>query len=63
MKAKTHSSAKKRFRVTGGGKIKMKPRGRRHLLVNKSANNKRHLAKTTYVHSANLYQTERLLGL
>lgn len=63
MKTKVHSSAKKRFRVTGGGKVKYKPRGRRHLLVNKASKRKRHLGKTRYVHSANMYQTERLLGL
>jgi large subunit ribosomal protein L35 len=63
VKLKTHSSAKKRFRVTGSGKIKRKPQGRRHLLVNKAAKRKRHLSKTAYVSSANMYQTKRLLEL
>ncbi len=63
MKVKIHASAKKRFRVTGGGQIKHKKKGRRHLLVNKASKRKRHLGKTAYVHSANMYQTERLLGL
>ena len=32
-KLKNHSGAKKRFRVTGSGKIKYKKAGQRHLLT------------------------------
>lgn len=35
-KMKTHSSAKKRFRVTGKGKIKHFQAGKRHLLRKRS---------------------------
>lgn len=63
MKMKTHSGAKKRFRVTGGGKIKRKQQARRHLLENKSAKRKRNLCPTAYVHEANQYQVERQLVL
>jgi large subunit ribosomal protein L35 len=61
MKAKTHSGAKKRMRVLPSGKVKRKKVGRRHRLISENHNPKRHLAKGTYVHSANMLQTSRLL--
>lgn len=61
MKQKTHSGAKKRLRVTGGGKVKRRKANLRHLLECKSSNRKRHLGKMTYVHSASEYQVSRLL--
>ena len=63
MKQKTHSGAKKRFRVTGGGKIKRGKANLRHLLENKSSKRKRQLGATAYVDSANMYQVSRQLGL
>ena len=61
MKQKTHSGAKKRFRVTGKGKIKRGQARMRHLLANKSSKRKRHLGSPAYVHSANEYQITRCL--
>jgi large subunit ribosomal protein L35 len=61
VKQKTHSGAKKRFRVTGSGKIKRGKRGMRHLLSNKSSKRKRHLGTDTYVSTANEYQVTRCL--
>jgi large subunit ribosomal protein L35 len=61
MKQKTNSGAKKRFRVTGSGKIKRGKRGMRHLLSSKSSKRKRHLGTATYVHSSNEYQVTRCL--
>jgi len=59
---KTHSGAKKRFRVKGGGKkIKRGQARMRHLLSNKSSKRKRHLGSPAYVHSANEYQITRCL--
>ncbi len=43
MKQKTHSGAKKRFRVTRKGKVRTKRRNRNHLLEKKSAARKRRL--------------------
>lgn len=62
MKLKTHSGAKKRFRVTGGDKIKRKQQGLRHILVNKSSKRKRQLGPKKYVDSANMYQITRMLA-
>jgi large subunit ribosomal protein L35 len=61
MKMKTHSGAKKRFRVTGSGKIKRNKQGMRHLLSSKSSNRKRALGVATYVNPANEYQVTRCL--
>lgn len=61
MKQKTHSGAKKRFRVKGAGKIKRGQARMRHLLSNKSSGRKRHLGSPAYVHSANEYQVTRCL--
>lgn len=44
MKQKTHSGAKKRFRVTRNGKVLSRNRNRAHLLEKKSASRKRRLA-------------------
>ncbi|HMN69904.1 MAG TPA: 50S ribosomal protein L35 [Bdellovibrionales bacterium] len=61
MKQKTHSGAKKRFRVKGGGKIKRGQARMRHLLSNKSSKRKRHLGGEAYVNDANEYQIIRCL--
>lgn len=44
-KVKTHSGAKKRFKVTATGKIKYKHAGQRHLLTGMSSNRTRRLRK------------------
>ena len=40
-KLKTHSGAKKRFRVTASGKVMHQTQGRRHLLIGMSASRRR----------------------
>jgi large subunit ribosomal protein L35 len=40
-KLKTHSGAKKRFKVTKSGKITSKKQGNNHLLTNKGKTNKK----------------------
>jgi large subunit ribosomal protein L35 len=61
MKQKTHSGAKKRLRVTGGGRVKRGQANLRHLLENKSSGRKRHLGEVVYINTASAYQVERLL--
>jgi large subunit ribosomal protein L35 len=51
-KMKTKSSAKKRFKVTGSGKIKRKHAYKSHILTKKSTKRKRHLRGTTSVHAS-----------
>ena len=48
-KMKTKSSAKKRFRVLGSGKIKRAHAYKRHMLIKKSKKAKRHLRGTLVV--------------
>lgn len=48
-KMKSHSGAKKRFRLKPGGKIKRKKQGLRHILSNKSSKRKRHLGIMDHV--------------
>ena len=42
-KAKTHSGASKRFRVTGSGKVVRQKAGKRHLLEHKASKRTRRL--------------------
>ncbi|MEG1602771.1 MAG: 50S ribosomal protein L35 [Cloacibacillus sp.] len=44
-KMKTHSATKKRFTVTGSGKVSFKKSGRGHLLISKNAKRLRALKK------------------
>jgi large subunit ribosomal protein L35 len=51
-KIKSHSGAKKRFKITAGGKVKHKKAGLRHLLTDMSANRGRRLKKLEIVTGA-----------
>ncbi len=60
-KMKTHSSAKKRFTVTGSGKVKRNRARMRHLMRKKTTKAKRHLRDGVVVHQADHKRLERLL--
>ena len=62
-KVKTNAASKKRFALTGTGKIKRKHAYHRHILTKKSKNRKRNLDHTTLVASANEKQVKDLLNL
>lgn len=49
---KTKSSAKKRFKVTGSGKIKRKQAFKNHILTKKSKKRKLSLTHSTIVHKS-----------
>jgi len=51
-KMKTHSSSKKRFKVTKSGKIKRRKAYKSHLLNGKSRKRKRDLRQATLVSTA-----------
>lgn len=51
-KMKTTSSAKKRFKLTGSGKIKRKHAFKSHILTKKETKRKRNLTQATLVHKA-----------
>ena len=62
MSLKTHSGAKKRLKLTRGGKIKRKKAGLRHLLTfSKAKGQKRKLRKAGYVSDADAHHMKRLL--
>ncbi|SEA44074.1 large subunit ribosomal protein L35 [Bowdeniella nasicola] len=61
-KNKTHSGAKKRFRVTGSGKIMHERRNKRHLLEHKPTKRKRRLSKDVVLAKAETKTVKRLLG-
>ena len=62
-KVKTNCAAKKRFALTGTGKIKRKHAYHSHILTMKSKKRKRNLDHTTLVASANERQVKSLLTL
>ena len=62
-KMKTHSGAKKRFRVTGSGKLMRQQAGKRHLLEHKSSRRTRRLSSDQPVAKADVKPVKRMLGL
>lgn len=62
-KVKTHSRAKKTFKVTGTGKISRRKAFRKHLLTKKTAKRRRSLNGSVFVHSANLPLVKRMLNM
>ncbi|MDR3365728.1 MAG: 50S ribosomal protein L35 [Prevotellaceae bacterium] len=60
-KMKTNSGAKKRFVLTGSGKIKRKHAYLRHILTKKTTKQKRNLSHSTLVAGVNLRQVRDLL--
>ncbi len=62
-KIKTNSAAKKRFTVTGSGKIKRKRAFHRHILMGKSATRRRRLGQSTLVAESDMANIKYLLNL
>jgi len=62
-KQKTHSGAKKRFKVTGSGKIMREQAGKRHLLEKKPSTLTRRLTGEVEVASADRRKIKKLLGI
>ena len=61
-KQKTHSGTKKRFKLTGSGKIKKQQSGMRHNLEVKSTQRKRRLNTDQLVSKADTKNIKKLLG-
>lgn len=60
-KMKTHSGAKKKYKLTGTGKVKRNKAFRRHILTKKSTKRKRNLRHSGLVDDTNLRLVKRLL--
>ncbi|HHU58148.1 MAG TPA: 50S ribosomal protein L35 [Bacteroidales bacterium] len=62
-KMKTNSGAKKRFTITGSGKIKRKHAFKSHILTKKSTKRKRNLTYATLVNKADESNVKLLLAM
>jgi len=60
-KMKTKSSAKKRFKFTGTGKIKRKHAFKSHILTKKSTKRKRNLTQTGLVDKSDVQSIKKQL--
>jgi large subunit ribosomal protein L35 len=62
-KMKTNSSAKKRFKLTGTGKIKRKHAFKQHILTKKEKDRKRSLGKMGLVSAADTPNVKYMLSI
>ena len=62
-KIKRQSAAKKRFKVTGTGKLTRRRAMKSHLLEKKSSKRKRNFRKNTPLHESNVKSVKKLLGM
>ena len=62
-KMKTKAGAKKRFKLTGSGKIKRKHAFKSHILTKKGTKQKRNLTMSGLVHDADMNNVKHELGL
>jgi large subunit ribosomal protein L35 len=61
-KNKTHSGAKKRFRITGSGKLMKEQANKRHLLEHKTSRRTRRLSVDQVLSPADAKKANKLLG-
>ncbi|MBD8348892.1 50S ribosomal protein L35 [Dysgonomonas sp. HDW5A] len=62
-KMKTNSGAKKRFSLTGSGKIKRKHAFKSHILTKKTKKQKRNLTHSATVHKSDENNVKQMLRL
>jgi large subunit ribosomal protein L35 len=62
-KMKTKSSAKKRFKLTGSGKLKRKHAFKSHILTKKATKRKRNLTKDGFVDKPDLNNIKLQLNM
>jgi ribosomal protein L35 len=62
-KMKTNSGAKKRFTLTGTGKIKRKHAFKSHILTKKTTKQKRNLTHAALVHKGDMTNVKEMLCL
>ena len=60
---KTHSGAKKRFKITANGKVKISHPHKNHILAKKASKRKRRLTKDTYVGPELVHHVKRMLAV
>jgi large subunit ribosomal protein L35 len=62
-KMKTNKSAKKRFKITGTGKVKRGHAMKSHILTKKAPKRKRHLRKAEIASKGDSRRVKRMLGM
>ena len=62
-KTKTHSGAKKRFKLTGSGKVRGRHAFTSHILEKKSPKRKRRLGQPTTLQPDDAKRVKKLLGV
>ncbi|HBH24236.1 MAG TPA: 50S ribosomal protein L35 [Cytophagales bacterium] len=62
-KVKTKSGAKKRFKLTGTGKIKRKHAFKSHILTKKETKQKRNLTHSAIVHKSDKARVKDMLNI
>ena len=62
-KMKTKAGAKKRFKLTGAGKLKRKHAFKSHILTKKETKQKHNLTKSGYVSKADTKSVKLQLGI
>ncbi|MGI5841797.1 MAG: 50S ribosomal protein L35 [Christensenellales bacterium] len=61
-KMKSHSGAKKRFKVTASGKVKFAKANRSHFLTTKSASHKRKLRKGSFIQGKHAENIKKMIN-
>jgi large subunit ribosomal protein L35 len=61
-KMKTHSGTKKRFRLSGSGKVLREQANRRHLFEGKPSTRTRRLAQDVVTSGADVRRVKKMLG-
>lgn len=62
-KMKTNSGAKKRFKLTPSGKVRMAHAFKNHILTKKSTKQKRRLTHMGMVHESDMQRVNLMLGI
>lgn len=60
-KMKTHSGSKKRFKITGTGKVSRTQAGKKHILTKKSRKRKNDLGKSIVASKANAANIKEMI--
>ena len=61
-KMKTHSGAKKRFKITANGKVRARHAGKTHILEKKSAKRRRYMDSALILKKPDAKRAKELLG-
>jgi large subunit ribosomal protein L35 len=61
-KMKTHSGAKKRFKLTANGKVRARHAGKTHILEKKSAKRRRYMDEPLILQPEDAKRVKKLMG-